>query len=115
MSPASCGNDGRPAPYTIVLGDGLEEEVLSPQIRYFDSRTHVGEREVERLLGRGRSFGQGPLPRFLRAALERRESGARVDVILLAHVDGDGGNASRTRSTCRSAPSAPTSTRGASG
>ena len=75
------------APYTIVLGDGLEEEVISPQMRYFDSRTHVGEREVERLFGRGRGYGQGPLPTFLEAALERRESGARVGVILLAHVD----------------------------
>jgi ADP-ribose diphosphatase len=86
MATAHAGN-GAPVPYTIVLGDGLEEEVVSPQVRYFDSRTHVGEREVERLFGRGRGFGRGPLPTFLRAALEQGESGAPVGVILLTHVD----------------------------
>jgi len=87
MAPAHDGNGARPAPYTIVLGDGLEEEVISPQVRYFDSRAHVGEREVGRLFGRGRGYGRGPLPTFLRAALARGESGERVGVILLAHVD----------------------------
>ena len=81
-------DDGGPeAAYAIILGDGLEEEVISPQVRYFDSRAHVGQREVERLFGRGRAFGQGPLPTFLRTALELREKGERVGVILLAHVD----------------------------
>ncbi|HEX6886018.1 MAG TPA: NUDIX domain-containing protein [Planctomycetota bacterium] len=85
MAPAPAGN-GASAPFTIVLGDGLEEEVVGPQVRHLDSRTHVGEREVERLFGRGRSFGNGPLPAFLRAALEQGEGGARVAVFLLAHV-----------------------------
>jgi len=85
MDPAHRGNGD--AAYTIVLGDGLEEEVISPQMRYFDSRSHVGAGEVERLFGRGRGFGQGPLPTFLRAAIACRESGERVGIVLLAHVD----------------------------
>ena len=72
--------------HTIIVGDGLEEEIISPQVRHLDSRNHVGAREVERLFGRGRGFGQGPLPAFLRAALDHRESGKPVGVILLAHV-----------------------------
>jgi ADP-ribose pyrophosphatase len=89
-SPMASGpkSDGdRAASHTIVVGYGLEEEVISPQVRYFDSRLHVGEREVERLFGRGRGFGQGPLPTFLRAALDRRERGEPVGVILLTNVD----------------------------
>ena len=99
----SPGNGDAAASYTIILGDGLEEEVISPQVRFFDSRNHVGPREVERLFGRGRGFGQGPLPTFLRAALELRQSGERVGVILLAHVpetdetEGNGENLAETR------------------
>ncbi|MCY2959755.1 MAG: NUDIX domain-containing protein [Planctomycetota bacterium] len=72
---------------TIILGDGLDEDVVSAQVRHFDSRAHVGQREVERLFGRGRSHGQGPLPTLLRAALERRARGERIGVVLLARAD----------------------------
>jgi ADP-ribose pyrophosphatase len=74
-------------PYTIVLGDGLDEQVLSPQSRHLAARTNVGEREIERLFGRGRGFGSGPLPTFLRMTLEKQAAGGRVGLILLGDTD----------------------------
>ena len=45
-------------------------------------RASVGEREIESLFGRGRKFGEGPLPTFLRYVLECGSSGGCVAVIL---------------------------------
>jgi ADP-ribose pyrophosphatase len=84
---AAAGGGSEAVPYTLILGDGLDEEVLSPQVRHLTSRTNVGEREIERLFGRGRGFGKGPLPTFLRLALEAGKAGRRVGVILLSTVE----------------------------
>ncbi len=64
---------------TIIIGDGLARDVLSPDLPFRDSRRNVGRAEIERLLGRGKAFGAGPLPTFLERAV-----GARgVEVVLL--------------------------------
>jgi ADP-ribose diphosphatase len=73
-------------PFTIILGDGLDEGCLSPQNRHLCARSSVGEREIERLFGRGREFGRGPLPKFLSLALDKAAAGGRVAVILLANM-----------------------------
>jgi hypothetical protein len=78
---------GGQQPFTVVLGDGLDEEVLSPQNRHLASRSNVGEREIERLFGRGRGFGDGPLPVFLRAVLEQQERSGRLALILLRSAE----------------------------
>ena len=83
MTMSTSQGAGSDRPFTIVLGDGLDEEVLSPQVRHLDSRASVGEREIERLFGRGRGFGQGPLPAFLQLALAEQKAGGRVGVVLL--------------------------------
>jgi ADP-ribose pyrophosphatase len=62
----------------------LTEEVISPQIRHLSLRSSVGEREIERLFGRGRAFGKGPLPAFLKLALDESDVGGRIAVLLLA-------------------------------
>jgi ADP-ribose pyrophosphatase len=77
----------RGTPFTVILGDGLDEEVLSPQVRHLTSRANVGEREIERLCGRGRGFGKGPLPTFLKLALERGQAGHPVSLILLSTAE----------------------------
>ena len=83
MTASESTGAGADRPFTIVLGDGLDEEVLSPQVRHLDSRASVGEREIERLFGRGRGFGRGPLPAFLQLALAEQQAGGRVGVVLL--------------------------------
>ena len=69
---------------TIIIGDGLTREVLSPELPYRESRQNIGQAEVTRLLGRGRSFGEGPLPLFLRRAVEDGDDGGGGGVIFLA-------------------------------
>ena len=60
----------RPTEKAVVIADGLMKKVLSPDHPYRASHENVGDREIERLLGRGRSFGEGPLPAFLRAVAD---------------------------------------------
>jgi ADP-ribose pyrophosphatase len=74
--------------HRIIIGDGLTNEVLSPQHQYQSAPGNVGQREVSLLLGRGKSFGDGPLPTFLRCAAEARVDGESVDLLLLRPVPG---------------------------
>ncbi len=55
--------------FTIVIGDGLTNEFLSPEIQFQAYSLHVGLQEIDRLLGSGQDFGTGPLPTFLREAV----------------------------------------------
>lgn len=84
----------------IIIGDGLTREVLSPELPYRDSKRNVGQAESARLLGRGRSFGEGPLPLFLRRAVETGSRGEGGGVILLATPpDSTAGEETSTEST----------------
>ncbi len=66
----------------IVIGDGLTRECLSPEMQYNGHPSNVGAREIERLLGRGKTFGQGPLVRLIASAVEAG-SGSNVGVVFL--------------------------------
>ncbi len=68
---------------TIIIGDGLTNDVLSPQHQFQASRENVGQREIARLLGKGKAFGEGPLPAFLRAAVQARSQGAAPELLFL--------------------------------
>jgi ADP-ribose pyrophosphatase len=59
----------------VIIGEGLTDPVVGAEARHEGGRRHVGRREVERLLGRGRSRGQGALPRLLRSAAEAKDVG----------------------------------------
>ena len=52
----------------IVIGDGLVRAVLSPEKRFQGIPANLGAQEIGRLMGRGRRYGEGPLPALLRAA-----------------------------------------------
>jgi len=71
------------AMFTIVIGDGLTNEVMSPEHQYQSSHVNVGLREIARLLGKGKAYGEGPLPTFLRTACEFRAEGGKVGVVVL--------------------------------
>jgi ADP-ribose pyrophosphatase len=71
----------------IIICDGLTRETMSPELRYQSSRSNIGRPEISRLLGIGRSFGQGPLPRFLKLAVDAaRTDGAEVKLLFLCDI-----------------------------
>jgi ADP-ribose pyrophosphatase len=72
---------------TIVIGDGLTNAVLGRQHQFQGVKGNVGQREIERLLGKGRAFGEGPLPTFLHQAT--RDAG-EVAVLLLQDAEAAG-------------------------
>lgn len=74
---------------TIIIGDGLTNDVLSPAHQFEASKENVGQREIARLLGKGKSFGDGPLPSFLRHALEARTRGESVHLVLLQRAEAE--------------------------
>jgi hypothetical protein len=67
-----------------VIADGLTNDVLSPDHPFRASHENVGDREIERLAGRGKGYGEGPLISFLRAISASGASGAASGLILLA-------------------------------
>jgi len=69
---------------TIVIADGLTKEVLSPDHPYRASHENVGDREIERLVGRGKRYGEGPLIAFLRAVSASGSGGGASGLVLLA-------------------------------
>jgi hypothetical protein len=50
---------------TIVIADGLTKEFLGTEQPYASAAVNIGGAEIDRLLGRGRAYGEGPLPAFL--------------------------------------------------
>jgi thiamine kinase-like enzyme len=71
---------------SIVIADGLTKNVLSPDHPHRAAHENVGDREIERLFGKGKRYGEGPLPTFLRAVAEGVS--ARVcGLVLLAPLD----------------------------
>jgi ADP-ribose pyrophosphatase len=72
--------------YTIIIGDGLTEDFLSPEVQYIAGKSSVGQYEIDRLMGKGRHFGQGPLPAFLRQATSARQNGASIGLLFLRNT-----------------------------
>ncbi len=67
----------------IVIADGLAPDFLSPDHPHRTSRDNVGDREIERLVGRGKTFGDGPLVVFLEAVAESVGGAGDPALILL--------------------------------
>ena len=71
---------------TIIIGDGLTNKFLSPQHQFSSFKENLGQREIARLLGRGKVFGRGPLVTFLEHATTH-SSCQDVSVFLLSHAE----------------------------
>jgi ADP-ribose pyrophosphatase len=84
-----------------VIADGLTKDVLSPDHPYRASHENVGDREIERLVGRGKRYGEGPLVAFLRAISASGLGDGASGLILLAPASEEEGadGATRTGST----------------
>jgi ADP-ribose pyrophosphatase len=68
----------------IIIGIGLDNRFLSPDVAFLARKESIGETEIARLLGRGKAFGQGPLPMFLRSAAEAINSGGDLAEFLIS-------------------------------
>jgi ADP-ribose pyrophosphatase len=68
---------------TIVIADGLTKDFLGAEQPFAAEARNVGRAEIDRLLGRGKAYGEGPLPAFLRAASESDARTAGSQVVLL--------------------------------
>ena len=72
----------------IVIADSLVRGALSPERQFHGIQSNLGAGEIARLMGRGRSYGEGPLPGLLRAAAEASDTG----VILLREAGAQEGS-----------------------
>jgi len=72
---------------TFIIADGLTKEYLSAEQPFAGSRFNLGRAEIDRLLGRGRAYGKGPLPTFLRGATKAMGEDSSTRLLLLR---GDG-------------------------
>ena len=73
--------------FTIVIGDGLTNEFLSPEVRFQAYPANAGRQEIDRLLGAGQDFGRGVLPTFLHEIAIAGKSGANIGLLLLQDSD----------------------------
>ncbi len=67
----------------IVIADSVVRGTLSPERQFHGIPSNLGAREIARLMGRGRAYGEGPLPSIIRAAAA---SGGRTGLVLLREV-----------------------------
>ena len=77
--------------FTIVIGDGLTNEFLSPEVQFQTCPLNIGRQEIDRLLGAGPDFGDGVLPSFLREAASAGMHGANTALLLLRSAESDVG------------------------
>ena len=83
---------GRASMRAIVVADGVTKENLSPDHPHRVSHENVGDREIERLVGWGKRYGEGPLATFLSAVSAIASSQGACGLVLLAppRQDADG-------------------------
>jgi ADP-ribose pyrophosphatase len=75
--------------YSVIIGIGLDDKFLNPDVAYLDRKENVGQQEITRLMGGGKDFGGGPLPVFLREAAQARRAGADVGMILITRPEAE--------------------------
>ena len=68
----------------IIIGIGLDNKFISPDVAFLARKESIGEQEIARLLGKGKALGQGPLPTFLRLAAAHCSSGHEIAQIIIS-------------------------------
>ncbi len=69
--------------FTIVFAFNMINDFINPDTRFLDKRVNIGESEIDRLMGRGESYGKGILPVFLNEVEKEREAGRHIDLIFV--------------------------------
>ncbi len=72
---------------TLIICDGLTNGFVSPDAAFATGKAHIGRQEIDRLLGKGRDYGNGPLPSFLREAALSAKRCKPIGIILLQTID----------------------------
>ena len=68
----------------IIIATGVAKDYLSTEQPFAASRNNIGQAEIDRLLGRGKARGQGPLAAFLKAVSTEVESSSHLQLVRLA-------------------------------
>ena len=68
----------------VIIGIGLDNRFISPDVAFLARKESIGEAEIARLLGRGKTFGQGPLPVFFKHAADAISSGGDLSALLIS-------------------------------
>lgn len=68
---------------TIIIAESLINDFASPLPEFGKVVVHVGPHAIRRTMGAGDAYGQGPLPKFLRAAVRAHTSGADTHLVLV--------------------------------
>jgi ADP-ribose pyrophosphatase len=67
----------------VIIGIGLDNRFISPDVAFLASKESIGEQEIARLLGRGKALGQGPLATFLQHAADPIAPVGRIGRIVI--------------------------------
>ncbi|MHC4385346.1 MAG: hypothetical protein ACYTEY_16375, partial [Planctomycetota bacterium] len=68
--------------HTVIIGIGLDNKFISPDVAFLSRKESIGEQEIARLLGKGKEFGNGPLATFLQHAASSRAAGGLGEIII---------------------------------
>ncbi|MFC1859035.1 hypothetical protein ACFL9U_13590, partial [Thermodesulfobacteriota bacterium] len=68
---------------TIIISNSLTNDFLSPKEKFLKVDVNVGLREINRLMGEGEQYSQGPLPVYLHEALTAMQEGRQIMHILV--------------------------------
>lgn len=69
-------------PFTLILADSLTNDFMGGGA-FEQTGVHIGQRDVERLMGAGSAAGNGPLPTFLSQAVVALRQGRPIGLILV--------------------------------
>ena len=67
----------------IIISNSLTNDFLSPKEKFLKVDINVGLREINRLMGEGERYSQGPLPVYLHEALTAMQEGLQIMHILV--------------------------------
>jgi ADP-ribose pyrophosphatase len=69
--------------HSIIIADSLINDICSPESQFQQVKLHVGTDEIGRLLGEGEEYGSGVLPTFLQQAVDIKNTGSQIGLIML--------------------------------
>jgi hypothetical protein len=75
--------------HTVIIGTGLDNRCISPDVAFLSRKESIGEQESARLLGKGKDFGKGPLATFLQQAAGPSASNGGIDQIVISRPRSD--------------------------
>lgn len=69
--------------YTIIITDSPTNDFMSPREKFQQVRVNIGLAEISRLIGEGEHFGEGPLPYFIKEAIQAKKNEQDISNIFI--------------------------------